>query len=84
MSDVNEMIDKINGFDYFVENVDRQFPDFMKKKSVNNITLFNVNEIGNRLVFNITFMRIGCLFGSLKFLRAEKLGYEVKFDNLDC
>ena len=82
VSYVNGKIDKINGFDYFLENVDRQFSDFMKKKSDNNITLFNVNEIGNRVVFSMTFMRVDCLFASLKFLRAENLGYEVPFAQL--
>ena len=62
-----------------MENVDRQFPDFMKNESDNNITIFNVNEIGNRVVFSMTFMRVDRQFGSLKFLRAEKLDYEVPF-----
>ena len=76
------MRDKINGYDNFVENVDREFPDFMKKKSDNNITILNVNEIGNMGLFSMTFTRSESTFGSLKFLRAEKLGYEVPFSEL--
>ena len=62
-------------FDDFVENVHRQFSDFMKNESDNNITIFNVNEIGNRVVPCMAFMRVVRQFGSIKFLRAEKLGY---------
>ena len=65
-----------------MENIDCQFPDFMKNESDKNTTIFNVNEIGNRVMFSMTFMRVDRQFGSLQFLRAEKLGYEVPFAQL--